>query len=254
MSYAANYQLAVGPSWRKVWRPFAGLCSVALLTTFVLLFVGGMISWDFLLFLLISALFVAALGMARPFSGTTLASENRTLLSGSLVVWIFLMVSEGIFIHPSTTSSAVGGSFGATAYYEAASWIISFGALALFTFFRPEYLRNVFSGQLKWASIFAAIAVLSCPLSPVAKYSFALAFKLCVIVLALGAINHAIDDEGDIRKLYTALFSGTLILTLAGFVTPFVGSGAVFAGDRFGAVIGLSGDAGILLLFSTMYL
>jgi O-antigen ligase len=80
-----------------------------------------------------------------------------------------------------------------------------------------------------------------------------MAFKLCLIVLALLAIDEVMDGMAGVGTLFSALLVGTMILCLAGFMTPFLGSGHVFNGDRFGAVIGLSGNAGILLLLSTLY-
>ena len=75
--------------------------------------------------------------------------------------------------------------------------------------------------RLKWASIFAIVAVLSCPLSPKPFYSLALAFKLCVIVLTLCAMGEAIEDEAGVSKLFTGLFWGTLIVVTADVLAPF---------------------------------
>jgi O-antigen ligase len=163
------------------------------------------------------------------------------------------MSSEAIFAHSGSTDSATSGKFAAGAYYEAGSWILSLAALAIISCSRPEYLKRLLTGPLKWASIFVVIAVLSCPLSPGPAYSVAQAFKLGIVVLALFAINGAMNGEATILTLLTALFTGTLLVTLAGFVAPFVGPGQIFNGTRFGAVIGLSGTAGILLLLSLLF-
>jgi len=234
-------------------RPILLVCAIALFTVVTLVVAAGFISFDFLWFLFACTVFVTALCVASPLAGSTLISSRRSFLTLTLVIWIFLMISEGIFVHPSDTSSAVGGKFGASAYFEAASWILSFAALAFITWFRPTYLRRAFTGPLKWASIFAIVAVLSCPISPVLTYSCAMAFKLCLIVVALIAIDGTMEGLLGIETLFSALLIGTLVLTFAGFVTPFLRTQSVFNGDHFGAVIGLSGNAGLLLLLSTLY-
>jgi O-antigen ligase len=214
---------------------------------------AGFVSWDLVLFLLASTIFGAALVLARPFSGAVTIADRKAFLASALVVWIFLMSSEGVFAHAGSTDNATSGNFAAGAYYEAASWILSLAALVIISCSRPEYLKRLFTGPLKWASIFAVIAVLSCPLSPGPAYSLAQAFKLGVVVLALFAINGVMNGEATILTVLAALFTGTFLVTMAGFIAPFVGPGQVFNGTRFGAVIGLSGTAGILLLLSLLF-
>lgn len=214
---------------------------------------SGFASWDLLTFLFASAIFVAALCMVRPYSGASALSDRRVFFSATLVIWIFLLLSEGIFVHFGSTNTAEAGRFSATAYFEALSWGLSFAALAFITLFRPAYLRRLFTGVLKWASIFCIIAVLSCPLSPNVLYSASLAFKLCVVVLTLFAIEESSEGAATVPKLFFAMFVGILILTFAGFATPFLGPGPVFAGSRFGSEIGLSGIAGMLLLLSVLF-
>jgi O-antigen ligase len=85
-------------------------------------------------------------------------------------------------------------------------------------------------------------------------YSTALAFKLCVIVLVLSAIGEAIEDKAGISKLFAALFLGILITVSMQFVAPFLRGGPIFENGRLGAMIGLSGTCGILLLLSILFL
>ncbi|MGB8065439.1 MAG: O-antigen ligase family protein [Candidatus Sulfotelmatobacter sp.] len=171
------------------------------------------------------------------------------------VIWVFLMVSESVFIHNQSTGSAASGHVGATAKYQALSWILSFFVLAVLTYLRPAYLRRLFAGPLKWAFIFAIVAVLSCPISPKPLYSFALTFKLCVIVLTLFVIGEAIEDQAGIHRLFVGLLWGTLIVVVMDFLNPLMGPDPVFTPDgRFGAMIGLSGDCGLLLLLSVLFL
>jgi O-antigen ligase len=251
-STTLTYPLRAVWSWIPMLRGICVVCSIAMFTIVVI--VLGQASWDLVSFLFGSAIFFTALCLARPFSGKTLAGEKETFLLASLVTWVFLMVSETIFSHFQTTASAAGGHVDPSAYYQAASWILSFFALAFMSCFRAAYLRRLFVGPLKWASIFAIVAVLSCPLSPIPLYSLALSFKLCVIVLALCAIGEAIEDETGISRFFAALFLGTLIIVLAEFLGPFLGPGPAFRGDRLGAMIGLSGTCGMLLILSILFL
>lgn len=240
-------------AWRRggTLRAILGLGSIATFTVVVMLLAGA--SWDVFYFFLASAIFFAALCLARPLSRRALAGEREAFLSAGLVIWMFLMVSEVIFTHNQTTESAAQGHVDPSAFYQALSWILSFFALALLSCFRPAYLRRLFVGPLKWASIFAIVAVISCPLSPKPFYSAALAFKLGVIVLTLCAIGEAIEDETGIFRLFAGLFVGVLIVVSKAFITPLLAPDP-FEGGRLGAMIGLSGTCGILLLLSVLFL
>jgi len=171
------------------------------------------------------------------------------------MIWVFLMVSEAIFTHNQTTQSATKGNVANNALYQAASWILSFIALAFVSCFRPAYIRRLSSGPLKWASLFAVVAVISCPISQKPAYSLALAFKLCIIVLTACAIMEAIANERGIFRLYGALFVGMLITVTMEFLAPFLRPGDIFMSDgRLGLMIGLSGTCGILLLLCVLFL
>ncbi len=211
-------------------------------------------SWEFFTFLLASTIFFASLCLARPLSRRVFAGERESFLLAALVIWVFVMISEAIFTHNQTTQKAAGGHFDPSALFQAMTWMLSFFALAFISCFRPFYLLRLFTGPLKWASIFAIVAVLSCPLSRVPLYSLALAFKLCVIVLTLCAIGEAIEDEAGVFKFFAALFVGTLFITSVEFMAPFFGPGPVFQNDRLGLMVGLSGTSGILLLLSALFL
>jgi len=244
---------------RRAWtrgralRSVLAICAIAVFTVVVFLFAPA--SWNVFFFFLACAIFATVLCIARPLSGSALAGDRDSVLLSALVIWVFLMVSEAIFIHNQSTNSAAKGNVGTTAVYQAVSWILSLCALALISCFRAAFLRRLFSGPLKWASIFAIVAVLSCPLSPQPSYSAALAFKLCVIVLTLSAMAEAIDREAGVHKLFVGLFWGTLIVVSMDVLTPFLGPGPVFMSDgRFGAMIGLSGACGMLLVLSLLFL
>ena len=234
----------------EVLRGILGVCFIAMVAIVVL---GGA-SLDLFQFLLWCAIFFTGLVLARPLSGRALARERESFLCSALVIWTFLMISEAVFVHNQSTARAEKGNVNASAIYQAVSWILSFGALTFVSCFRPAYLRRLFVGPLKWASIFAIVVVISCPLSTKPLYSTALGFKLCVIVLVLCAMAEAIEDEAGLFKLFAALFLGILITVSMQSVAPFLKPGPAFENGRLGAMIGLSGTCGVLLLLSLFFL
>jgi len=239
--------------WRNALRTVFVVCGIATAAT-VLILAGGASS-NFLFFLLACAIFVGSLYLARALSGTALASDRQSFLLSNLVIWVFLMVSEAIFTHIQTTQDAAKGNVGSNALYQAASWILCFLALVFITCFRPAYLRRLFSGPLKWPSLFAVVAVISCPLSQKPLYSFALAFKVGIIVLTVCAIAEATADGAGIFRFYAALFVGMLITVTMELLAPLAGPGPIFQSDgRLGLMIGLSGTCGILLLLCVLFL
>jgi O-antigen ligase len=235
--------------FRAAWsllRAFFGICLIAILTIFIV----GAASWDLFQFLLGCAIFFTALCMARPLSGRTLIREKEAFLLAVLVIWVFLMVSEAVFSHHQSTASAAQGHIDPSAFFQAVSWILSLFALVLITYSRPAYLGRLFAGPLKWASIFAIVAVISCPLSLKPMYSAALAFKLCVIVLALCAVGEAIENETGIFRLFAGLFVGTLVVMTMELMTPLLNI------EHFNGrlpMIGLSGTSGVLLLLCLLF-
>jgi O-antigen ligase len=234
---------------RAGWSLLRGICGICLIAMFTIVVVGGA-SWDLFQFLLGCAVFFTALCLARPLSGRALTGEREAFLLSALVIWVFLMVSEAMFSHHQTTASAAQGNVDPSAFFQALSWILSFFALVFISCCRPAYLRRLFAGPLKWASIFAIVAVLSCPLSLKPMYSAALAFKLCVIVLTLCAIGEAIDNETGLLWLFAGLFLGTLVVMSMELMTPILEI-ETFNGRL--PMIGLSGTSGVLLLLCLLF-
>ena len=216
---------------------------------FTIVVVGGA-SWDLFQFLLGCAIFFTALCLVRPLSGRALTGEREAFLLTALVIWVFLMVSEDIFSHLQTAASAAQGHVDPSAIFQAVSWIFCFFALVLISCSRPAYLRRLFAGPLKWASIFAIVAVLSCPLSLKPMYSAALAFKLCVIVLTLCAIGEVIENETGILRLFAAMLLGMLVIVTKEFLVPTLTTGSLVA--RL-PMIGTSGACGVLLLLCLLF-
>jgi O-antigen ligase len=236
-----------------LWRITAVLRSIVglfMLAAFTIVFLS-LSSWDLFSFLLGCSIFFAALFVVRPVSGRAFAGEREAFLLSTLVLWVFLMVSEAIFTHVQTTASAAKGDVATGAIYQALSWILSAAVLIFITSFRPTYVRRLFVGPLKWVSIFAIAVVISCPLSPKPSYSLALAFKLCLIVLTLHAIAEAIEDEKSTMRLFAAVFVGTLMIVSKALINQLLQPDA-FSGGRLPNV-GLSGTCGVLLLLCLLF-
>lgn len=237
---------------RAAWKALVSVSVVLGIAIFTIVALAFS-SVDLMQFLLGCTAFFAAMYLARPFSGRVLIGARQAFLSSILVIWVFLMISNAIFTHVQSTSQAAKGNVDPSAFYQALSWILSAAALVLVSWFRPAYLRRLFSGPLKWATWFAIVVVISCPISPKPAYSAALAFKLCVIIVTLHALGEAIDDEAGLIKLYAGLFVAEFVVVTESFVKPFL-SGDPFQGDRLGAMVGLSGTCGVLLLLSVFFL
>jgi O-antigen ligase len=247
-SSTLNYPLRVLAGHGGTLRRVLLVCLIGLTASLALAFAPeGVISWELLIFLFASTIFVMLLGWERA------RSYAKSFLGSALIIWLFLMVTEGIFVHLVTTNSAAGGRFDSGVYEEFAAWVLSFLALTFISLSRPAYIRQLFAGPFKWAPIFGAIALLSSPLSPVPSYSLALAFKLCVIILALCAILQTIENDQDVLSFFSALMVGTLIVTIARLILPFVEPGSAFEDGRLNMVAGLSGTAGILLILGLMF-
>lgn len=230
-----------------IWGAFV-VCFLALLTIVVV----GWASDDLFQFLLGCTLFFTALCFARPFAGTALAGRRDAFLMAALTIWVFLMVSQAIFSHDQTTASAVHGHVDPSAIFQAFSWLLSLAGIALITWARPAYLARLFAGPMKWASIFAIVAVLSCPISPKPLYSATLAFKLCLIVLTLCAIAEAIEDETGLFRFFSALFLGTFVVVSKAFLAGLVKTEFFMLSDRL-PMVGLSGASGLLLLLCLLF-
>jgi O-antigen ligase len=246
-STVLTYPLRAVRRWRRFFSGFFIVISIAVFTILLL----GLTSWDLFQFLLGCGLFFTALCLVRPLSRRAQVSERKAFLASALMIWVFLTVSEAVFSHFQSTASAAKGHVDPGAIYQALSWILAAAVLVFITYFRPLYLRRLFVGPLKWASIFAIVVVISCPLSPKPIYSLALAFKLCAVVLTLHAIAEAIDDETGISWLFVALFFGVLTVVSKAFITELLQPDPFKSGRL--PNVGLSGTCGILLLLCLLF-
>jgi O-antigen ligase len=229
--------------------------AIALVTLGVAILIPSqLLSADSLVFFVVAACFSGAIGSALAISRARPLFPDRTFLLPALIIWVFVMISEGIFVHLGTTSAAVAGDFGAGAYQQAASWILAMLALLFITSRNPHYLLELFSGQFKWISFYALIALGSVAISVSPLYSLAWAFKLVLIVLLSRAIASSLKRIEDVILLLQVLLAGTLGVTAMRFLTPFMEPGPAFKGGRLELVAGLSGTAGLLVILAMINL
>lgn len=228
----------------------------ATLAAFVMLrFVpDGFLTADTLVFLAVAAGFALTVCGTLAISRVEWTDSRRTFFSLSLVIWMFVMISEAIFVHLGNTESAAAGDFAAGVYQQVAAWGLAFMALLFITIKHPSYLTTAFSGQFKWISLFALVALLSVAVSASPMYSLAWGVKLVLIVMLLAGLASCLKDQDDLARFFQALLLGTLGVAVARFLTPFILPGPAFRGGRMEMIAGSSGTAGLLLMLAIVNL
>jgi O-antigen ligase len=241
----------VGSTREAIWVPtvalLIGLVALGTLLITALLPTAAL-STDALVFAAVAGCFSIAVCGTLGISQAASSSFDTSYFSVALIIWLFLMLSEGLFVHLGTTSSAAAGSFGAGAYQQVAAWVLSFVAFLLITSKYPGFIFKLFSGQFKWISLFALAALISVPISTSPLYSLAWTFKLILVVLLLRALASCLKRNEDVVRLFQTLLLGMLGVSISKFVTPFLEPGLAFRGGRLEMIAGMSGYAGLLLM------
>src|SRR5271163_118532 len=213
-----------------------------------LLLPDRLFSEDSLFFLVVAASLSVAICGALAISQARSRNTNGPFFLPTLVIWIFVMISDVIFVHQGTTAGAIAGAFGAGVYQEVGSWILAMAILLFITCRNPRYLFEMLSGQFKWVTLFALLVLASTPISVSPLHSLAWTFKLVLVVLLAGAVASCLESLEDIISLFQVLLVGTLAVTFIRFVTPFMGPGPAFKSGRLEEVANLSGSAGLLVM------
>ena len=210
----------------------------------------NLISEDTVVFLLIAACaaVIACAVLASSRSRSTQA--YRAILPTVLALDGILMLSEGLFLHIGSTSTAEAGSFGAGAYQQVGLWLLCAALLAAATVKSPSYLSSLFTGNNKWMTLFALLAIVTVPISLSPTYSLAWAFKLGLVVLLANALNSSIDDSVDIFQIFRVSLFTLFGVTLCRFMTPFLMPGPTFKDGRIELIAGLSGFGGLLVILA----
>jgi O-antigen ligase len=235
----------------RLWTPRTiGLIGVVGIVTllFIAIIPAALMSEDALTFIVVAAGFALAVSGTLGISQAKGFRSDRVFFAVILTIWIFLLLSEGIFVHIGSTSSAEAGGFGAGAYQQLAAWLLSFVALMLITLQHPRYVSQLFTGPFKWLSLFVLVTLISVPISVAPKYSLAWSLKLILVVLLLKAISSCLQSREDVIRVLRALLVGLLGVAVCRFATPFLQPGPAFKGGRLEMIASLSGYGGILLV------
>jgi O-antigen ligase len=240
---------------RRLFSPrnvgLVGLVAIVTLV-FVALIPAALVSEDALTFIVVAAGFAVAVAATLGISQANGFRSDRVFFAVILTIWLFLLISEGVFVHLGSTSSAEAGGFGAGAYQQLAAWLLSFAALLLITLKHPRYMFEMFSGSYKWLSLFVVVTLISVPISVAPKYSLAWVFKLMLVVLLLRAIGSSIKSREDVVRVFQVLLIGITGVAVCRFATPFFQPGPVFKSGRMESIASLSGYGGVLLVLVLM--
>jgi O-antigen ligase len=243
--------------WLRVafWILALGIASLL----FAGLRIGGVILWDDPTLLVVCSLLLVALFVVLSRTRAQSSDPRKSFFMIAVTISWFVLVSEQLFYHPlNTLGHAVQGNFGTQAYQEAASWVFSLFLLAAMSIMHPQYLRRMFSGCYKWASIFAILALASVPLSPSRAYSFAWALKLVTVVLLLAACLATDRSVDGIKSFYRAMLWGFVVLAVIPLLRILTLPDTAFSqfsdvGGRLAvSTNGYSTTCGILILMSLM--
>jgi O-Antigen ligase len=244
-----NAQSSVQTNRFVVSRNAIVIAIIALLTFLFALFIpAGLISTDTLTFVVVAACFSLAVCGALGGSQARWADPKRAFFSVTLLIWVFLMISEDIFVHLGTASSAAAGAFGAGAYQQVAAWVLSFLVLIFMTIRHPGYVKGLLSGQFKWISLFALVALISVPISVSPSYSLAWVFKMVLVIFLLRALESCLERREDAIRTFQFLLAGILAVAVGRFVAPFLAPGEAFRQGRLELIAGASGYGGLLLV------
>jgi O-Antigen ligase len=179
-------------------------------------------------------------------------ATNAVPIESGLVLWWILLFAEIAFFRLATAEDTFRDRFLASAYGEAAVWVITFVWLGLLSLPNFDYLRNLFSGSAKWLSFFAILAVISSAYSPSPIFSFAWAFKLSLIVLLLHMLLRSMRSVADVHAFFRSTFWGFLALTVIPVLIALASPGGPFERGRNESISpnGVSEISGVLLLVS----
>jgi len=191
------------------WRSALIVAALCLLTAFFFGMVASeLVTQEVITVIGVAAVFFVVLGYCAART-RALAERPKWFI---FAVWGLLLVSEEIFSYINDATSTFESQFAYAAYAQAAIWMLAALALLVFLLGNPGSLRGLFSGQFKWVSIYAVVALFSVAYAPQLSFSLAWAFKLCLIVLVLQAISKQLLDLDDISAFMLATVAAYVFL------------------------------------------
>ena len=131
-----------------------------------------------------------------------------------LVIWWYLLISDALFDRISDVQGTYAGAYSVEAYGQGITWVAVLIALLLISFTAPGYLRELFSGPYKWASLFALSCLAAAAYSPSPAYSLGWWFKLAVILLTLRLCVSGMNTIDHIRNFLWASLLGLICAVL----------------------------------------
>jgi O-antigen ligase len=186
-------------------------------------------------------------------------SQNRgnPRLASGLVLWIYLLATEAVFVRVNPLEDAYGGEFTFAAHAEGIAWALLLVFLLVLTLPTPEYLSLLLRGSWKYVTLFWLAVLTSITYSIRPMYSLAWAGKLSLVILLLCWCSGSMHDIKDVRTFLLASLWGFLICSVAPLV-QFVGAHSEpFREGRLGGLFSptvVSESSGIvLLLLLTLY-
>lgn len=224
---------------------------IAVLTASLLILTSlSLIGSELLRILWVASGLIAALYFALGSHRTRTLNAQKAVL----VLWGFLLMSEGFFPRDNVADSAFAGSFSVAAYGEAIIWVVSFLILIQLILGSPLPIQRLFSGHYKWVVAFGVVCLGSCIYSPRPLFAVAWAFKLGLVILLLHVCSAYMRELDDIDSFLRITFWALAFLILVWVVQ---GDGAHSFFDEQGRLVrsnGISASAGTLFLLSlTLY-
>src|SRR5580698_1172607 len=164
----------------------------------------------------------------------------------AFVIWWVMMIGECIFFREGDANSnanAYAGNFPTAAYGEALAWIMCLLAVLLLSARVRGFFAQLFKGDFKWNTLFAAMCVVSCAYTPRFSLGAVWAFKISLIVMLLWACStrmHTLDDTVSFLRfnVYAYVVIILLLMCLAIF-SKRKGEG-MFKSAMFWGVVGLA--------------
>ena len=196
----------VGPAVRdRRWIPYA---IVAVATALGLgLAPTWLISNESLKTLIALAMLVGPLCIVLAVAKSHALSAKEAAFRLGLVIWWYLLISDALFDRISDVQGTYQGAYSIEAYGQGITWLAVLIVLVVISLAAPGYLRELFSGPYKWASLFALSCLAAAAYSPSPSYSLGWWFKLAVILLTLRLCVSGMHTIDQIRSfLWTSLW------------------------------------------------
>jgi O-antigen ligase len=193
---------------------------------------------------------------ALAFARGALVDSASTVWRLSLLIWVILLVAEGVFAHAGDEIDTYKGMIPAQAYGEGVIWVVASAFLLIIVSRRFRDLRYLFYSHYKWATVFALVCLISISYAPDKTYALAWWLKLALVITLLGvSIPTGPDLSNVVAFLRFTLWGFLLLAFIPLMIATFSPEGAFSgAGGRLADPASLSQEGAIILLLAqTLY-